>query len=126
MAITKEKKQDIIKELGEKIDKQKSVVFIDYAGTSVKDLTSLRKGLRQSGNELKVAKKTLIERAFEEKKAEVKIKDLDGQIGVVFGYEDEVSSSKNVYEFSKTHTFLFLLIYTVIFQHSLCFQTADF
>ena len=103
MAITKEKKQEIIKELGEKIDKQKSVVFIDYAGTSVKDLSSLRKGLRQSGNELKIAKKTLINRAFEEKKMDLSIRDLGGQVGVVFGYEDEVSSSKNVYEFSKTH-----------------------
>ncbi|MDD2909864.1 MAG: 50S ribosomal protein L10 [Candidatus Pacebacteria bacterium] len=103
MAITKEKKQEIIKELGEKIDKQKSVVFIDYAGTSVKDLSLLRKGLRQSGNELKIAKKTLINRAFEEKKMDLNIRDLGGQVGVVFGYEDEVSSSKNVYEFSKTH-----------------------
>lgn len=103
MAITKEKKQEIIKELGEKIDKQKSVVFIDYAGTSVKDLSLLRKGLRQSGNELKIAKKTLINRAFEEKKKDLNIRDLGGQVGVVFGYEDEVSSSKNVYEFSKTH-----------------------
>ena len=69
----------------------------------MKDLSSLRKGLRQSGNELKIAKKTLINRAFEEKKKDLNIRDLGGQVGVVFGYEDEVSSSKNVYEFSKTH-----------------------
>jgi len=103
MAITKEKKQEIVKELTEKIDRQKSVVFIDYAGTSVKDLSMLRKGLRQSGNELKIAKKTLINRAFEEKKVDVKVRDLGGQVGVVFGFEDEISPSKNVYEFSKTH-----------------------
>ena len=59
--------------------------------------------MRQSGNELKIAKKTLINRAFEEKKMDLSIRDLGGQVGVVFGYEDEVSSSKNVYEFSKTH-----------------------
>lgn len=103
MAITKEKKKEIVKELTDNIEKQKSVVFIDFAGTSVKDLTELRKGLRQSGNELKVAKKTLVDRAFEEKKIEAKVKDLGGQLGVVFGFEDEISPAKNVFEFAKTH-----------------------
>jgi large subunit ribosomal protein L10 len=103
MAITKEKKQEIIKELTDKIEKQKAVVFIDYTGTNVKDLSELRKGLRNFGSELKIAKKTLINRAFEEKKVDVKVRDLGGQVGVVFGFEDEISPSKNVYEFSKTH-----------------------
>ncbi len=102
MAITKEKKKEILKELNEKIDQQKSVVFIDYAGTGVKDLSLLRKELRNAGNELKIAKKTLINLAFEKKKIDLDVKALEGQVGVVFGYEDEVSSSKNVYEFSKT------------------------
>lgn len=103
MAITKEKKQEIAKELGEKIDKQKSIVFIDYAKTGVKDLSELRKKLRVSGNELKITKKTLLNRVFKEKDVNVNAEDLEGQVGVVFGFEDEVSSSKNVHEFSKTH-----------------------
>ena len=103
MAITKEKKQEIIKELTDKIEKQKAVVFIDYTGTNVKDLSELRKGLRNFGSELKIAKKTLINLAFQKKNLEVKVDELGGQVGVVFGFEDEVSSSKNVYEFSKTH-----------------------
>jgi len=48
MAITKEKKQAIVKELKEKFDKQKSIVFIDYAGTSVQNLTTLRKKLKRN------------------------------------------------------------------------------
>lgn len=99
MAITKEKKQAIVKELKEKFDKQKSIVFIDYAGTSVQNLTTLRRNLRETGNELKIAKKTLISRVFKD----VDVSGLEGQVGVVFGYEDETSSSKNVYEFTKTH-----------------------
>ncbi|MDD3046422.1 MAG: 50S ribosomal protein L10 [Candidatus Pacebacteria bacterium] len=103
MAITKEKKQEIIKELKDKIDLQKSAVFIDYAGTNVKDLTKLRKELRAQGNELRIAKKTLLNRAFEEKEVAVNVRDLEGQVAVVFGFEDEISPSKNVYQFSKTH-----------------------
>ncbi|MDD3032572.1 MAG: 50S ribosomal protein L10 [Candidatus Pacebacteria bacterium] len=103
MAITKAKKQEIVKELADNIERQKSVVFIDYAGTSVKDLTELRKELRQSGNELKIAKKTLVDLAFEEKKVDIKVRDLGGQLGVVFGFEDEISPAKSIHEFSKTH-----------------------
>ena len=73
MAITKEKKQEIVKDLTEKIGNQKSMVFIDYAGTSVQNLSILRKSLRAAGNELKIAKKTLIDLALKEKKIEADV-----------------------------------------------------
>jgi len=41
----------------------------------------------------------LISRVFKD----VDVSGLEGQVGVVFGYEDETSSSKHVYEFTKTH-----------------------
>lgn len=103
MAITKTKKQEILKELADKIDNQKSIVFIDYTGTGVKDLSQLRNSLREKGNELKIAKKTLIGLAFKEKGLELDGESLDGQVAVVFGYEDEISPSKTVFDFGKEH-----------------------
>jgi len=101
MALTKTKKQEIVKEIGEKVDNQKSIVFIDFKGTNVKTLSRLRRDLKKDGNEFRVAKKTLINVAFKEKNIDVNVRDFEGEVGLAFGYEDEISPSKIVYNFSK-------------------------
>ena len=65
MAITKEKKEEIVKELTDLFQNSKSVVFADYKGLSVKDSQSLRRKLRENEVSYKVAKKTLIKIAAE-------------------------------------------------------------
>jgi len=48
-----------------------------------------------------VAKKSLMEIALKNKKIELDSKKLDGEVAMVFGYEDEIAPSKAVYQFSK-------------------------
>jgi large subunit ribosomal protein L10 len=103
MALTKEKKQNIVKELEEKIEKQKSMIFMDFSGTKVKNLALLRKKLKEAKNELRVAKKTLMDIALKNKKVAVEAKKLTGEVGMVFGYEDELSPAKMVNQFLKTN-----------------------
>ncbi len=103
MAISKEKKQEIVQELSDKLGKQKAIVFADFSGLKVKDLSNLKAKLRQSGAEFKVAKKTLMNVAFKEKGMEFDSKTLNGQIALVMGYSDEVAPAKEVYQFSKTN-----------------------
>jgi large subunit ribosomal protein L10 len=102
MALTKEKKESIVKELEGKIEKQKSVVFMDFAGVKVKDLSVLRNTLKAANNELKVAKKTLMNIAFKNKNIDINAKDMTGEVGLVFGYEDEISPAKLIHQFTKT------------------------
>lgn len=102
MALTKEKKESIIKDIESKIEKQKSIVFMDFAGVKVKDLSALRNSLKKAKNELRVAKKTLMGIAFKNKNIDVNAKEMAGEIGIVFGYEDEVSGAKLVNQFIKT------------------------
>jgi len=103
MAISKIKKQEIIKELGDKLGRQKAVVFADFTGLKVKDLSDLKAKLRQGGAEFKVAKKTLMKVAFKEKGINLDPKSLNGEIALVMGYTDEVAPAKVVYEFSRTN-----------------------
>jgi large subunit ribosomal protein L10 len=91
MALTKEKKESIIKDIESKIEKQKSIVFMDFAGVKVKDLSALRNSLKKAKNELRVAKKTLMGIAFKNKNIDVNAKEMTGERGLVFGYEDEIS-----------------------------------
>ncbi|MBI2450692.1 MAG: 50S ribosomal protein L10 [Candidatus Nealsonbacteria bacterium] len=101
MPLTKEEKQKALEELKEKIDKQKSIVFTDFTGIKVKDLSNLRKKIKEENGELKVAKKTLISLALKEKNIALDAKQLKGELALGFGYKDEVSPFKLLYDFSK-------------------------
>ena len=101
MALTKTEKQKILEELKEKFERQKSIVFADFTGLKVKDLVALRKKMKKSQGELKVAKKTMISLILKEKKINFDAKKLKGEIVLGFGYQDEVSPFKILYNFSK-------------------------
>lgn len=103
MPISKTKKKEVIKELSDKLARQKALVFADFTGLKVKDLSELKKKLKAGNSEFKVAKKTLMAVAFKDSHIEVEPKTLDGEIALVMGYEDQVVPAKTLYEFSKTN-----------------------
>ncbi|MDP3990721.1 MAG: 50S ribosomal protein L10 [Candidatus Nealsonbacteria bacterium] len=109
MALTKTQKQNIISDLKDKIERQKAMVFAAITGLKVKDLASLRKEMKKNDCELKVAKKTLIAKIFQEKKFGVDVKKLNGEIALGFGYKDEILPFKTLYDFSKEHENLKIL-----------------
>ncbi len=104
MALTKQQKQKVIKDLEDKIKKQKSIVFIDFSKVNSKDIFALRKKLKEAGCLLKVAKKTLLGIAFGDKNKEIwqKIQDsAPAQLAAVFNINDEISGFKIVEKFTK-------------------------
>ena len=101
MALNKLQKQKIINDLKEKVDKQKSIVFADFKGLKVKDLSNLRKQMKDKECELKVAKKSLLSLIFKQKKIEIDVKKMDGEIALGFGYKDEILPFKTLYDFSR-------------------------
>jgi len=108
--ISKEKKQEIIKNLADKLARQKTVIFSDHTGLKVNQVQDLRQQLREEKVDYQVAKKTLIDLAF--KKAgfdKIKIKELHGQIALVFGYQDEIWPAKILYNFSRENKSLKIL-----------------
>lgn len=109
MPLTKEQKKKIIEELKEKIDKQKIVIFADFTGIKVKDLTDLRKKLKKTDSELRIAKKTLFKIAFEKEGLEIDIKKLQGEIALVFGYKEQIQPAKIVYQFASANPNLKIL-----------------
>ena len=101
MPQTKEQKKEIIEKLKENIDKQKSIVFVAYEGMKASDIFDLRKTLKKAECSLVIAKKTLLNIALKEKKINLDAKELKGQIGLIFGLEDEISPAKLSYKFQK-------------------------
>jgi len=109
MALTKTQKQNILKNLKEKVEKQKAIVFTAITGLKVKDLSALRKLMKAKDCELKVAKKTLISKAFQDKKIDFDVKKLAGEVALGFGYKDETLPFKTIHDFAKDHENLKIL-----------------
>jgi len=106
MALTKEQKTKQIESVKEKIANQKSMVFVDFAKVSSKDMFNLRKSLKEAGCNLKIAKKTLVRIAFGQSNLSFwnKIKSsIPGQLALVFGIEDEIAPARIANIFAKTH-----------------------
>jgi len=102
MPKSKEQKRTILKELGEKIAKAKSIVFTKFNGLTVKENEALRAKLLKENTEYYVAKKTLFNLAFKDKAiAGLEVKNFNGQVAAVFGYGDEVAPAKIVDQFKK-------------------------
>ncbi len=87
-----------IKIIQEKIDRAKSLVIVDYSGSTVNDLTTLRNALREAGGEMFVTKNTLIDIALGKGKL---TESLTGMNAVVFSYEDAVAGLKTLFNFHK-------------------------
>lgn len=100
MAISKDKKQAITKELKENLADASSVVFVNFHGLSVSHATELRKNLRENDTNYKVAKKTLIKRVLDDMKKEGEAPELEGEVAVSWG-SDMVAPAKELYNFEK-------------------------
>lgn len=98
--LTKDQKKQLVKDLSEKIKAAKSVVFADFRGLKVKDLSELKKELRKSNASFKVAKKTLMKIAFKDAGLNFDPEKLEGQIAVSLS-DDEVSAAKTIDIFSR-------------------------
>lgn len=100
MAISKEKKELIVKKLKEVVDKAKSLVFVNFHGLKVSDATTMRNVLRGEGIGYIVAKKTLISRVLKGTSIAGELPILDGEIAVAYG-DDDILPAKRIYDFQK-------------------------
>lgn len=101
MPLTKEKKQEIVKDLDEKIKKQKAMIFVNFKGLKMDEISKLRGELRKSDAGFTVFKKTLMNIAFKSNQIDVDAKELKEEVGIVFGFSDPISPAKIAYNFSK-------------------------
>lgn len=102
MAITKEKKLDILAKLREMLSDAKSAVFVNFRGLSVNDTSAFRRALKENDIKYFVAKKTLIRLALGDKKLEGALPPLEGEIALATG-EDLLAPAREVYEFGKKY-----------------------
>lgn len=104
MALTKDKKNEVVKEVAELLANSKMTVVAAYQGTPVKAMQALRKSGRDNGTQLKVVKNRLVIKAIENTES-LKAADtsaLSGMLLYAFNSEDEVAPAQTLAAFAKT------------------------
>ena len=106
MALSKDKKTEVVSNVSELLRDSKLTVFAKYPGTSVKAMQELRAQAKQSGTTVKVVKNRLVKKAMADND---NFKDIDtaifsGQLMYAFNPEDEVAPAQALANFAKSET----------------------
>ena len=106
MALTKDKKNEVVAEATQLLGGSKLTVLAKYQGTSVKALQQLRRDAIGNGTKVQVIKNRLFKLALA---SDSKFKDVDqsvltGQILYAFNEQDEVAPAQSLATFAKTES----------------------
>lgn len=105
MALSKDKKKEVIQEVSQLLSESKLTVVASYQGTAVKAMQQLRRTARDNGTTVRVIKNRLVIKALSEND---KLKDADtaalkGQLLYAFNNTDEVAPAQSLAGFAKTN-----------------------
>jgi len=100
MAITKEKKEELVNELENIVEQSPSVVFVHSTGLGVNESNELRKLLNEENSKYKVIKKTLLNMVLDKSKTKGDKPELEGEISIAFG-SDLIAPARGIYSFQK-------------------------
>jgi large subunit ribosomal protein L10 len=92
----REKKEQLVAELSEKIGKSKAMVFTNYQGLTHKQLEELKKALRDANAELVVTKNTLLKLSLDNSKIKADEGSLNNPTAALFAYEDTIAPLKHL------------------------------
>jgi large subunit ribosomal protein L10 len=103
MALSKDKKAEVVSEVSELLSTSKLTVVAKYSGTSVKSMQELRRQAKDSNTIISVVKNRLVKKALQqsEKFADTDTGILTGQLMYVFNSEDEVAPAQVLAAFAK-------------------------
>ncbi len=106
LAITKERKNELINQYSEWVKNSKALVLTQYVGLTMKDIDALRVKVRENGGEFHIIKNTLAKRAFDQAGYTIQQEQLEGSTAIVFAFTDAPATVKTVTDFVKTSEFL--------------------
>ena len=105
MAISKDKKTQLVADLTELLSGSKMTVYAKYQGLTVAELQELRHAARENGVQIKVVKNRLVRVAMGEIAVykDTDTSGLTGQLLYAVSNDDEVAPAKVLAEFAKEH-----------------------
>jgi large subunit ribosomal protein L10 len=99
LAITKEKKQQMVAEYVERLSNSQAVIFTDYRGLDVAALTNLRRLLREEQGSYQIIKNTLFQLALGQAELPIPSEYLDGPVAVSYCFDEVPPVAKALVDF---------------------------
>ncbi len=100
MAITRQKKEEIVEKVRDAARKAKTLVFANFKGLTVAEQNEMRKALRAQDIGYTVAKKTLMRRGLDAAGFAGEAPALEGEVALAYG-QDELAPAREVAVFVK-------------------------
>lgn len=100
MAITREKKEEIVAKVADITKNAKALVFANFKGLTVAEQTELRRALRAQDIGYTVAKKSLLRRTLDAAEFKGEVPALEGEVALAWG-QDELAPARELAVFVK-------------------------
>ncbi len=101
MAISREKKEQLVAEYVGRLSRSNAIFITDYRGLTVSDMESLRAKIREAGGGYSIVKNTLVTRALQAADLSVPEGMLKGPTAIGFAYEEVTPIAKVLDDFAR-------------------------
>ena len=106
MAISKQRKNELLTEYVNWMKRSHAVILVEYSGAKMKDLDNIRVKVRETGGEFHIVKNTLARRAFKDNGIEIPEDYLVRSTAILFAFTDPASTAKAFSDATKGSEFL--------------------
>ena len=104
MPKTRQQKEEAVVKLKEKLGRATALVFADYKGLTMSQLSNLRGKLKDQQAEFTITKNTLLERAIPDSNLQLPPSGFDGPTATLLAYDDQISPIKTLVKAFKDYT----------------------
>lgn len=106
MAISKQRKEEVLSQYADWIKRSEAVILVEYTGANMKSIDAIRAKIREAGGEFHIIKNTLARRAFAENGLEVPQDYLLKSTAISFAFTDPASTAKALTDATKGNEFV--------------------
>ena len=106
MAISKQRKDELVSQYIKWADQSQAMIVTEYLGMSMKQVDELRAKVRDAGGEFHIIKNTLGEVALKQAGLTLPPKLLEGSSAIVFAFRDVPGMAKVVKDYGRTSEFV--------------------
>ena len=94
MALSRQKKEQVLAQYQEWVDKSQAIVLVEYTGIKMAGLDTIRAKLRETGGEFHIIKNTFARKIFEANGMTVPAGYLKKSTAVAFAFTDAAATTK--------------------------------
>jgi large subunit ribosomal protein L10 len=102
MAITKERKNELVSQYEEWAENSEAIILTEYLGLSMSDLDKVRQQSREAGGEFHIVKNTLTKIALESSGFPLNEEFFVGTTAIGFAFEDAPAMAKVIKDLTKS------------------------